>query len=184
MGMTDSELAYFLHRDALTFSRWECEKVKMDEAAEAAIRLLAIRQLRLPEDADVGEIAGWCKPSAETPPIVIDGSDPSNYQSKLVLNLASPPGAFDTCRSDALGAKIGDCRRGGAHERDRTACYGPALSMMRRIRHIPKIRPTMPMVCSIIVARDSGQRATFNCRPGDTNAGMRPGSERTVLRKE
>lgn len=83
MGMTDSELAYFLHRDALTISGWEREQVKMDEAAEAAIRLLAIRQLRLPEGADVGEIAGWCKPSAETPPIVIDGSDNSNYRSKL-----------------------------------------------------------------------------------------------------
>lgn len=83
MGMTESELAFVLHRDALAISRWECEKVKMDEAAEVAIRLLAIQQLRLPEDAGVGEIAKWCKPSAETPPIVIDGSDTLNYRSKL-----------------------------------------------------------------------------------------------------
>ncbi len=29
--------------------------------------------------------------------------------------------------------------------------YGPALSMMRRTWHVPKIRPTMPIVCSIII---------------------------------
>ena len=83
MGMTQSELANVLHREALAISRWEREEVEIDGNAEAVLRLLAIQKLGLPDHADVSEIAGWCKPSAETPPIVIDGSDPSNYHPKI-----------------------------------------------------------------------------------------------------
>jgi hypothetical protein len=38
--------------------------------------------LKLPADASVQEISGWSTASAENPPLVIDGSDPSNYRLK------------------------------------------------------------------------------------------------------
>ena len=83
MGMTQAELAELLHREALAVSRWERGEIVIDGNAEAVVRLLAMERLALPDRAGVQEIAGWCRPSAETPPIVIDGRDPSNYQPKI-----------------------------------------------------------------------------------------------------
>lgn len=83
MGMTQAELADMLHREPLAVSRWERGEVQIDGNAEALIRLHAIEALGLPDNIDVRRIAGWCVPSAETSPIVIDGSDPTNYQPKL-----------------------------------------------------------------------------------------------------
>ena len=80
LGMTQAELATMLHREALAVSRWERGECPIDANAEALVRLYAIQTLKLPDSPDVKEIAGWCVPSAETPPIVIDGSDPSNYK--------------------------------------------------------------------------------------------------------
>ena len=80
MGMTQAQLADMLHREPLAVSRWERGETPIDANAEAVVRLHAIQQLKLPDDANVKEIAGWCIPSAETPPIRIDGSDPSNYR--------------------------------------------------------------------------------------------------------
>jgi DNA-binding transcriptional regulator YiaG len=80
MGMTQAELANMLHREPLAVSRWERAESPIDANAEALVRLYAIQELKLPGDANVREIAGWCVPSAETPPIRIDGSDPSNYR--------------------------------------------------------------------------------------------------------
>lgn len=82
MGMTQAELANMLHREPLAVSRWERGEVALDENAEALVRLYAIQALGLPDHADVREVAGWCVPSAVTPPIIIDGSDPSNYRPK------------------------------------------------------------------------------------------------------
>ena len=72
-----------LHREALQVSRWERAESPIDANAEAIIRLYAIQTLKLPDTPDVRDVAGWCVPSAETPPIVIDGSDPSNYHLKI-----------------------------------------------------------------------------------------------------
>ena len=83
MGMTQAELAGMVHREPLAVSRWERGEVEIDGNAEALVRLYAAQKLGLPETLDVREIAGWCVPSADTPPIVIDGSDPSNYRPKL-----------------------------------------------------------------------------------------------------
>ena len=80
LGMTQAELAAMLHRESLAVSRWERGECPIDANAEAIVRLYAIQTLKLPDTPDVKEIAGWCIPSAETPPIVIDGSDPSNYR--------------------------------------------------------------------------------------------------------
>jgi DNA-binding transcriptional regulator YiaG len=80
MGMTQAQLAEMLHREPLAVSRWERGESPIDGNAEALVRLYAIQALKLPDDPDVKEIAGWCVPTAETPPIVIDGSDPKNYK--------------------------------------------------------------------------------------------------------
>ena len=63
--------------------------------------------------------------------------------------------AFSLCSSAAL-ARVASIRRRWLEawrlsEIVRVS-YGPAPIMSRRIRHIPRIRPTMPIVCSIIVA--------------------------------
>lgn len=80
LGMTQAELATMIHRESLAVSRWERGECPIDANAEAVVRLYAIQTLKLPDSPDVREIAGWCVPRAETPPIVIDGSDPSNYK--------------------------------------------------------------------------------------------------------
>jgi DNA-binding transcriptional regulator YiaG len=80
LGMTQAELAGMLHREPLAVSRWERGESPIDENAEAIVRLHAIQALKLPGTPDVKEVAGWCTQSAETPPIIIDGSDPSNYK--------------------------------------------------------------------------------------------------------
>ncbi len=80
LGMTQAQLADMLHREALAVSRWERGECPIDGNAEAVVRLHAIQVLKLPDTPDVKEVAGWCVQSAETPPIIIDGSDPSNYK--------------------------------------------------------------------------------------------------------
>ena len=80
MGMTQAQLAEMLHRESLAVSRSERGGSPIDANAEALVRLYAIQDLKLPDSPGVREIAGWCVPTAETPPIVIDGSDPSNYK--------------------------------------------------------------------------------------------------------
>lgn len=82
MGMTQAELAETVAREPLAISRWERGESPMDSNAEAVIRLLAIEKLNLPVER-VENIAGWCakKPEANVqPPLVIDGSDPTNYR--------------------------------------------------------------------------------------------------------
>ena len=80
MGMTQAQLAELLHREPLAISRWEREECPLDANAEALVRLYAIQELKLPDTPDIRKLSGWCIPTAETPPIVIDGSDPSNYK--------------------------------------------------------------------------------------------------------
>lgn len=80
MGMTQAELAAMLHREPLAVSRWERGESPLDGNAEALVRLHATQALKLGEALNVREVAAWCVPTAETPPIVIDGSDPSHYR--------------------------------------------------------------------------------------------------------
>lgn len=80
MGMTQAELAAMIHREPLTISRWERGETDIDANAETLIRLHAIKLLKLEVDDDVSEISGWSIASAVQQPIMIDGSDPNNYQ--------------------------------------------------------------------------------------------------------
>ena len=80
MGMTQAELADMIHREPLTISRWERGETEIDANAETLIRLHAIERLALDVHDGVSEISGRSVPSAVQAPIVIDGSDPNNYQ--------------------------------------------------------------------------------------------------------
>jgi len=82
MGMTQAELAAMVHREPLAISRWERGEIDIDNNAEVLIRMAAMQHLELPQDATVQEISGWCVPTAKSEPLVIDGSDTSNYQLK------------------------------------------------------------------------------------------------------
>jgi transcriptional regulator with XRE-family HTH domain len=83
MGMTQAQLAAVLHREPLTVSRWERGECAVEPNAEAVIRLMAAELLELDLGAKVTQIAGWCVPSANTQPLIIDGTDPTNYQPRL-----------------------------------------------------------------------------------------------------
>jgi DNA-binding transcriptional regulator YiaG len=82
MGMTQAELAALVHREPLAISHWERGEIEIDSNAEALIRLHATERLEL-SPAPVAVVAGWCIPTAQTPPLVIDGSDPDNYRPKF-----------------------------------------------------------------------------------------------------
>jgi transcriptional regulator with XRE-family HTH domain len=82
MGMTQAELASIVHREPLAVSRWERSEIDIDNNAEVLIRMCAVEDLKLPKNATVQQIAGWCVASADSVPLVIDGSDPSNYRLK------------------------------------------------------------------------------------------------------
>ncbi|MDK9694892.1 MAG: transcriptional regulator [Siculibacillus sp.] len=81
IGLTQAELALIVHREALAISRWERGENPIDSNAEALIRLFAAQKLEL-DAIDVKDVSGWCIPNTETLPIVIDGTDPSNYTVK------------------------------------------------------------------------------------------------------
>ena len=82
IGMTQAELAEMLHREPLTISRWERGENPVDSNAETIIRLFAAQNLQLGAEMDVRDTSGWCVSSAGTPPIIIDGSDPTHYRIK------------------------------------------------------------------------------------------------------
>jgi transcriptional regulator with XRE-family HTH domain len=82
MGMTQAELAKVVHREPLTISRWERGEDVIDSNAQVLIRVCATENLHLPKRATVQEMSGWAIEPAPTAPLIIDGSDPSNYRLK------------------------------------------------------------------------------------------------------
>jgi DNA-binding transcriptional regulator YiaG len=80
MNKTQVELAFFVHREPLAISRWERGEIDIDNNAEVLIRVLASEVLKLPTKATIQEIAGWCIATADSTPLVIDGSNPRNYR--------------------------------------------------------------------------------------------------------
>jgi DNA-binding transcriptional regulator YiaG len=82
LGMTQAQLGDVVHREPLTISRWERGEDALDSNAETIIRMIATEQLQLPTTVTVTEVAGWCVAGAHHEPLVIDGSDPSNYRVK------------------------------------------------------------------------------------------------------
>lgn len=80
MGMTQAELAQYLHKEHLTVGRWERSERPIDSNAETIIRLLAVEKLNLDGDLTVAETARKCVATARTQQITIDGSDSNNYK--------------------------------------------------------------------------------------------------------
>lgn len=80
LGMTQAELAKFVHKEPLTVGRWERGEHPIDVNAETIIRLLVIDKLKLPSKLSVEELSASSLPSAKIRRIDIDGSDPGNYQ--------------------------------------------------------------------------------------------------------
>jgi transcriptional regulator with XRE-family HTH domain len=80
MGMTQAELADMIHREPLTISRWERGENDIEANAETLFRLQAIKTLALAVDYDVSILSSWSIRSAVAKPILIDGSDSTNYR--------------------------------------------------------------------------------------------------------
>jgi len=76
MGMTQGELAEFIHRDHQTIGRWERGECPVEATADTLLRLLAIEKLRLPLKARVQEISRRSVECATSELIEIDGRDP------------------------------------------------------------------------------------------------------------
>ncbi len=80
MGMTQAQLAQFLHRDVQTVARWEKGEVTLDGNAETLVRLLASEKLEIPLDTDMISLSKWSTPSAGTREIMIEGSPDGEYR--------------------------------------------------------------------------------------------------------
>lgn len=79
MGMTQEQLAEKLKTTLLTISRWEREENPIRDEAEMLIRLMAVERLKLDVTMSVDEVSSKVTLAARSKPILIDGSDPSQY---------------------------------------------------------------------------------------------------------
>ena len=79
MGMTQAQLAQYLHRDVQTVARWEKGEVSLDGNAETLVRLLASEKLQIPLDTDMTSLSRWSTPSAGARNIIIEARDGSYY---------------------------------------------------------------------------------------------------------
>jgi DNA-binding transcriptional regulator YiaG len=80
LGLTQTELANVLRREALTISRWERGENPIEATADALIRLLANESLALGLALKVADVTQWTLPNPISPSFRIDGSDPGHYR--------------------------------------------------------------------------------------------------------
>lgn len=72
MGLTQAELAVFVHKDKQTIGRWERSETEIDSVAEAVIRKIAIEKLGLKVDLAMEQLSQRSVPTAADQPIKID----------------------------------------------------------------------------------------------------------------
>jgi transcriptional regulator with XRE-family HTH domain len=75
MGLTQSEMASFVHRDKQTIGRWERSEKEIDSVSEALIRKLAIEKLELKVNLKMEQLSRNSVPTAEVQPININVVD-------------------------------------------------------------------------------------------------------------
>lgn len=85
MGLTQSELAQFVHQDKQTIGRWERGEYAIDSKAEALIRRIAIEKLKLKVELGIEELSKKSVPSLSMQQINIQfENDNSNHSYELV----------------------------------------------------------------------------------------------------
>ncbi|MBX8811180.1 helix-turn-helix transcriptional regulator [Ochrobactrum sp. MR34] len=85
MGLTQSELAQFVHQDKQTIGRWERGEFAIDSKAEALIRRIAIEKLKLKVDLGIEELSKKSVPSLSVQQINIQfENDNSSHNYELV----------------------------------------------------------------------------------------------------
>ncbi|MGB0843886.1 MAG: helix-turn-helix domain-containing protein [Alphaproteobacteria bacterium] len=72
LGLTQSELARFVHKDGQTIGRWERGEGTIDSPAEAMIRVLTVQKLKLSNENDIEEMSRRSVQSAQIQPIDIN----------------------------------------------------------------------------------------------------------------
>ncbi|MDM7852343.1 helix-turn-helix domain-containing protein [Pseudochrobactrum kiredjianiae] len=85
MGLTQSELAQFVHQDKQTIGRWERGEFAIDSKAEALIRRIAIEKLKLKVELGIEELSKKSVPSLNMQQINIQfENDNSSHSYELV----------------------------------------------------------------------------------------------------
>ena len=80
LGLTQSELATVVGKDAQTIGRWERGEFPMDRSADTLVRVLALQHIGEQGLPPVEQMAGWSVASSGEPPFKIDASDPANWR--------------------------------------------------------------------------------------------------------
>lgn len=83
MGLTQEELGERLSVARGTISRWESDNAKelIDPNAEFKFRHLAAQALNIDMNLSAEDMAKRCRWRAANRPIIIDGTDPEDYQA-------------------------------------------------------------------------------------------------------
>lgn len=85
MGLTQSELAQFVHQDKQSIGRWERGEFNIDSKAEAMIRQYAIEKLGLDVKLGIEELSKKSVPSAQSQQINIQfENDNSDHSYELL----------------------------------------------------------------------------------------------------
>jgi DNA-binding transcriptional regulator YiaG len=79
LGMSQSQLAVLVGRDAQSVGRWERGEADVEQALEMVIRMKALEYVNV-ERPSVDDVAEWTQDSTVQPAILIDAHDPNNYR--------------------------------------------------------------------------------------------------------